>query len=67
MDIKELKLENLRRLAKERHVDEPVKFAKVLKVSTQHASQLLLGKSNIGTATIKKRLSVFQKKTSKYR
>ncbi|PKN20340.1 MAG: hypothetical protein CVU71_00660 [Deltaproteobacteria bacterium HGW-Deltaproteobacteria-6] len=54
MDINELKRHNLLRLSKQRNVDEPARLARVLGVSTQHASQLLLGKSSIGQRTIQR-------------
>jgi transcriptional regulator with XRE-family HTH domain len=54
MDIKDIKRQNLIRLATKFRAEEPSKLARVLKVSTQHASQLLLGKSNVGKATISK-------------
>ena len=59
MGIKELKRQNLLRLSKQRNVDEPARLARVLGVSTQHASQLLLGKSSIGQRTIQRLCSIW--------
>lgn len=54
MKIEELKHKNLIRLCKKFGADEPTKLALILKSKKQHASQLLLGKSSTGPATIKK-------------
>jgi transcriptional regulator with XRE-family HTH domain len=54
MDINEIKKQNLIRLSKKYHVEEPAKLARILKTSIQHASQLLLGKSAVGKVTTDK-------------
>jgi len=54
MKIEELKLKNLKRLCRKFKAEETTKLASVLGATKQHASQILSGKSAIGSATIEK-------------
>lgn len=58
-ELSDIKRQNLIRLAKERRVEEPSKLAMTLGVSIQHASQLLLGKANIGDKTVQRLCSIW--------
>lgn len=66
MDVDELKLYNLKRIAKENNCDEPAKLARVLGVRTQHTSKLLRGQAGIGNKTIERFVKAFKVDASEF-